>query len=375
MAGAVFASALLLTLLPVQAARASPRQQVGPADANPVVIRPVAQNDPLQRRGRNELLLRRTVQSRLPAEMPWAPERLREVRPGAAAEQALRDLDAPEYATREAGTRMLLSQTVRDEEVYALLSRAGLSGEQHARLLDAAQRRILDAPRGALGIQMSERFGEDSGVTVTGVIRGMPAEGVLRPGDRIVEIDREPVLTTGDLVEIVQNMRPGERVRVVVMRGERDERGRVKADEGGRVLETRVEVEMPLGSAKELERLGDGNMLTRPGDGTREIMVFNLRRAFMRVPASVPVERRADEAFDTESHPDIVEARKLLARPRDPTLDAGVYGMMQARLAQLEAAARATNLTDSERAWLDAVVKRYREIMLEREPARLPVAR
>jgi hypothetical protein len=307
--------------------------------------------------------------------MPWAPERIREVRPGAAAEQALRDLDAPEYAARERGTRVLLSEGVRDEEVYALLSRPNLSAEQHARLLEAAQRRILDAPRGALGIQMSERFGEDSGVTVTGIIRGMPSEGVLRAGDRIVEINREPVLTTGDLVEIVQNMRPGERVRVAVMRGERDERGRVRADEQGRLLETRVEVEMPLGSAKDLERLGDGNMVTRPGDGTREIMVFNLRRAFMRVPSALPVERRADEAFDTESHPDIVEARKLLARPRDPTLDAGVYGMMQARLAQLEAASRAPNLTDPERAWLEAVVARYREIMAEREPARRPVAK
>ncbi|MBL9141915.1 MAG: hypothetical protein JNK53_08625 [Phycisphaerae bacterium] len=141
------------------------------------------------------------------------------------------------------------------------------------------------------------------------------------------------------------------------------------------MLETRVEVEMPLGSVKDLERLGDGNMMTRPGDGSRELMVFNLRRDFARPATPLKVERRLDEPLDVDSHPDIVDAQKMLARPRDPTLDAGIYGMMQARLSQLEGAARASNLTESERAWIQAVIVRYKQLMAEREPARAKSAK
>jgi hypothetical protein len=325
-------------------------------------------NGAFERRMARENLIRRAVAA--PQDLPWAPDRLNGVVPGPAAEAALRDLDAAEFAVRERASLALRGTSVRDEEVFVLLSRSGLSEEQRARLVEVATRRIVDAPRGALGIQMDQRIGDDSGVSVTGIIRGMPAEGVLKPGDRIVEINDQPVFDSSDLVDIVQNMRPGDRVRLVVMRGERDERGRVKADQLGRVLETRVELEMPLGATDDLERRGNGPVLSRPTDGRREQLATALRRAFPRQVATLTIERRAGEDLDVESHPDIVEARRMLARPRDPTLDAGVYGMLQARLTQLEAASRAPNLSPGEKAWLEAVVARYRELAAQRQPSR-----
>ncbi len=330
------------------------------------------QDDPIfQQQGRAGGFVRRMATPKPPAELPWATDRLVGVHPRPTAAQALKDLDSHDFATRERASRTLLGGDVRDEEVFVLLLQPGLSAEQHARLLEAAQKRIVDAPRGALGIQMQERFGEGGGVNVSGVIRGMPSDGLLRTGDRIVEIDGEPIMTSNDLVEIVQNMRPGERVHVVVMRGERDERGRVKADERGRVLENRVEVDVPLGSVSDLERLGDGNLMTRTGSGSRELLVLLLRRDFELPAVPLKVDRIADEPLDVESHPDIIDAHEKLARPSDPALDAGIYGMMQARLSQLEAAARATNLTEAERTWLQAVIARYKQLMTEREPARV----
>ena len=78
---------------------------------------------------------------------------------------------------------------------------------------------------------MAGRLGDGNGVTVTGLIPNMPARKALRTGDRIVALDGRVVLTSNDLSEIVQMKRPGQRIKVTVMRGERDELGRVRGGE------------------------------------------------------------------------------------------------------------------------------------------------
>ena len=60
------------------------------------------------------------------------------------------------------------------------------------------------------------------GRRVTEVVRGGPADDAgLRAGDRIVSVDGRRVRGQGDVAEAVQRRRPGDRVRVVVRRGDR----------------------------------------------------------------------------------------------------------------------------------------------------------
>ncbi|MFO0784223.1 MAG: PDZ domain-containing protein [Phycisphaerales bacterium] len=297
--------------------------------------------------------------------VPWSADLLKDVTVSAAAEAAVTQLDSKDYAQREAGSRVLRSPSVKDEELYVLLGRTSLSTEQRAWVLDIAQQRILFAPRGALGIQMADGMDERDGVAVTGIVKGMPAEGVLQVGDRIIEINNVPIPASYALAEVVQNLRPGDRIKVVVMRGERDERGRIRADPAGGVLEKRTELEMPLGSVAELQEKGDARTGVRAVDGTRERLVSLLRATYPPERVQIERVRKADEPLNPDSHPDIVYLRQMVERRSDPTLDPGIRGLLNARLSQLEAAAEAPSLPADDRAWLQAVAARFRQLMEE----------
>lgn len=297
--------------------------------------------------------------------VPWSADLLKDVTVSAAAEAAVTQLDSKDYAQREAGSRVLRSPSVKDEELYVLLGRTSLSTEQRAWVLDIAQQRILFAPRGALGIQMADGMDERDGVAVTGIVKGMPAEGVLQVGDRIIEINSVPIPASYALAEVVQNLRPGDRIKVVVMRGERDERGRIRADPAGGVLEKRTELEMLLGSVAELQEKGDARTGVRAVDGTRERLVSLLRATYPPERVQIERVRKADEPLNPDSHPDIVYLRQMVERRSDPTLDPGIRGLLNARLSQLEAAAEAPSLPADDRAWLQAVAARFRQLMEE----------
>lgn len=297
--------------------------------------------------------------------VPWSADLLKDVTVSAAAEAAVTQLDSKDYAQREAGSRVLRSTTVKDEELYVLLGRTNLSTEQRAWVLDIAQQRILFAPRGALGIQMADGMDDHDGVAVTGIVKGMPAEGVLQVGDRIIEINSVPIPASYALAEVVQNLRPGDRIKLVVMRGERDERGRIRADPAGGVLEKRTELEMPLGSVAELQEKGDARTGVRAVDGTRERLVSLLRATYPPERVQIERVRKADEPLNPDSHPDIVYLRQMVERRSDPTLDPGIRGLLNARLSQLEAAAEAPSLPADDRAWLQAVAARFRQLMEE----------
>ncbi|MFC7372057.1 SepM family pheromone-processing serine protease [Fictibacillus iocasae] len=57
------------------------------------------------------------------------------------------------------------------------------------------------------------------GVYVTGIIEGMPAEGVLKPGDIIVKMDSQKVNETMQLLDYVASKKEGDKVKVVYKRG------------------------------------------------------------------------------------------------------------------------------------------------------------
>ena len=298
---------------------------------------------------------------------PWSPARMRGVVADPAVTALVRALGATDFAQRDAATTALRDPKVPDEQIWIHLQSTpgGLTYEAHARLLDIGYSRIKDAPRGALGIQMAGgRLGENNGVTVTALIPNMPAQKV-RPGDRIVELDGKPIQVSEQLSTIVQTKRPGERIALVVMRGQRDAVGRVVGGPDGRPVETRHELEIEVGSRADLEKFGDGGMDSPIFDAVRNQMLELLLATFPTPVQMMRIERVPGESIAVDSHPDIIQLQGQLARPDGLGLGAGVRSVLRARLDLLEASARAPGLTDDERAWFQAVAERYRELIPE----------
>ncbi|MDM5337958.1 SepM family pheromone-processing serine protease [Fictibacillus enclensis] len=59
------------------------------------------------------------------------------------------------------------------------------------------------------------------GVYVTGIISGMPAEGKLKVGDEIVELEGKPVKTTEELLKRLADKKAGDKVKLKVLRGKK----------------------------------------------------------------------------------------------------------------------------------------------------------
>lgn len=74
-----------------------------------------------------------------------------------------------------------------------------------------------------IGVQGENDFEPGKGAALSRVYADSPAaKAGLRAGDVVIELDRSPIGTFGDLAEVVGKLEPGDRVPVVVMR--RDER-------------------------------------------------------------------------------------------------------------------------------------------------------
>lgn len=297
--------------------------------------------------------------------VPWEADALALLTADPRVEALVRALDAASFDERRAATEALLDRAIPDAQVWLRLSRGGLSTEAHRRLLWIGQSRIMNAPRGALGIQMAGRFGDVDGVTVTALIPNMPARKVLQPGDRIVAIDGQAISVSQQLTNIVQLKRPGETIRLTVMRGERDAEGRVVGGPDGRPLEHRLDVDMEVGSYDDLSRFGDPGMASTLVDSGRERLAERLAAAFPVQRGALPLERLPGEDVGVESHPDIAQLRAQLARPGGLGDAPAVRAILQARLSSLEAAARIPGLDPEERAWFQAVADRYRELIPE----------
>jgi hypothetical protein len=297
--------------------------------------------------------------------VPWEDASLALLTADPRMEALVRGLDASSFDERRASTEALLDRSIPDAQVWLRLSRGGLSTEAHRRLLWIGQSRIMNAPRGALGIQMAGRFGDVDGVTVTALIPNMPARKVLQPGDRIVAIDGQSISVSQQLTNIVQLKRPGETIRLTVMRGERDAEGRVVGGPDGRPLEHRLEVDMEVGSYDDLSRFGDPGMASTLVDTGRERQAERLAAAFPVPREALALERLPGEEIGVDSHPDIAQLRAQLARPGGLGDAPAVRAILQARLSSLEAAARIPGLDPEERAWFQAVADRYRELIPE----------
>jgi putative serine protease PepD len=99
----------------------------------------------------------------------------------------------------------------------------GASGIAFAVPVDTVKRVVPDlrddgrVARPFLGVSTA------NGARITDVVNGGPADDAgVREGDRVVSVDKRRVNGPGDVAEAVQRRKPGDRVRVVVRRGERD---------------------------------------------------------------------------------------------------------------------------------------------------------
>ncbi len=199
-------------------------------------------------------------------------------------------LDDAKYAVRDRASSELESGTFPLEEIVAALVRGQLSPEQHARLVAAACTRALALPRGALGIRMQSSMDRmRPGVEISMLLPGMPAERVLRPGDRIELIGDIPVQASDQLVSMIQSRVPGDTVRLTVARARRDERGRIEVGDDGMSIEDRIEVEVELADAAELERF-EARLPSASAADWREAVVQEIRSRFPARESQIPLD-------------------------------------------------------------------------------------
>ncbi len=225
-------------------------------------------------------------------------------RPGQATQTLVLRLSDPSFEIRQAATQALMGPTVDDPEIWAVLDRATLDDEAHDRLLQVAVRRVLDRPRGALGVRMGNSPPQRPGVQVQATLPGLPADNVLKVGDVIEKVDGVAVRETPDLVEALQSKSPGTEVTLVVLRAERDAQGRPLAGPAGQPVERRMEFRLPLGNANDLDRFeppgqrlpgGLGNV-NSPLEQRREQAALLQRRFARKLPEPLVVPADVEPA-------------------------------------------------------------------------------
>lgn len=237
-------------------------------------------------------------------------------------------LGSQEWREREQASEALvaLADSSTNERIRARLLRNDLSTEQRHRLVDAVCRRIVERPRGAIGITMDSMRRRQDGVRVVDLVRGMPAAEVLRVGDVIDHINDTPIGNSQELAELIQEMKPGAAVRLRVQRPVKDAQGRARRDDAGQTITEPVDLTITLGSMEQLEqgeRFGVGAVRVQTAViREREEEAARLRARFGAPGGMVRVEGIvAAPSFTTfaslldriDSEIDRVEDRELIA--------------------------------------------------------------
>lgn len=222
--------------------------------------------------------------------------------------ELVRQLEDPSFAAREQANRKLLESQPDKMQLYALLAgkHGELSAEQRYRLLSALKESLVRTPRGALGISMQQlpiNFGNPMGrglieIRVTDLIPGLPAEQVLKVGDRITQVDHQALTSQQDLLMRVQSKKPGDTVALSIRRPKLDDDGRPLVDANNEPITETMDVQLELGSA---ELLRDFNQAR-----------FGNQAFFDQSPVERMRQAEAEAAL-----------RELAPSPRPIALDAG----------------------------------------------------
>lgn len=342
---------------------------VGAQALPPGAIRVDPAGDPFGRFGRVTF-----APERMPTLPPDAELRARAI--PAEIRAAIEALDAPSWDERERATRALLDARLELDDLYAALADPGLSPERRQRLLGVTIERIVNSPRGALGVRMDIGRDDGLGVRITATIPGMPAAAHLEPDDLIVAIDGRAVNDREDLIRTVQGKAPGDPVQVEALRPGRDERGKFLVGADGQPVTRRIEVTFPLGSTRELERSGDqGNTLFSDPISAERVELARLvrtrwapRPGRVRLPSDRDAAARLAEG-DVERHPEIAALRRYREAVDAGLLvyDAAAAATLEATQRRLAALGEDPQLDPGERAWYAKVARRYLELIPPRE--------
>jgi hypothetical protein len=175
-----------------------------------------------------------------------------EIPPGLAS--AVGRLGDPSYAAREQATAELLYGPFENAALYAVLAQRTLTTEQRHRLLSVVMERLLNTPRGAVGIKVDARWQQKNQIVIEELLPDLPARDVLQVGDRITHLQGRPLEDWDAFVDTVQSSVPGAKITLTVERvvsGRRPERRDVEGEAAEPQYE-RIEVELELGSADHL---------------------------------------------------------------------------------------------------------------------------
>ena len=237
-------------------------------------------------------------------------------------DQSLRDLiaslDRADYRQREAAMRALLSETADLLQIYAVLELEHLSAEQRCRLLQIVRNRLMLAPRGALGVRWNPRLNNmNEGVEITDLIDGMPAQRVLRVGDRITHIDGKRLGTELDMSMAIQARAPGEVVTLTFQRPRRDDRGAVVRTNDGQIIFDTHESPLALSSVERLTELSD--QASQVVGIVQQQRIGEAQAATKRFAPPVrqvviPARQRVVASQSSSRDPDAVDQHELIAR-------------------------------------------------------------
>lgn len=291
----------------------------------------------------------------------------------------VRQLDSPVWSEREAATMRMARANIEVPigRIETSLQEGGLSLEQVMRLLRVMEIRLLHAARGAIGIQMPlNQAGVPgdlvrvSGVRVSAVIPGLPAEKVLQPGDLITHIDDQPISNREDLARIVQRHWPGDLLRFRVVRTTT----RPGEQEAERSRTEYLELEITLGSTDDLRRSGGTQSVLDPALVDRRQRLVALYEQYGAVPSMIPAPLDPDRIeLQTEADPMIRGILRQLEAARE-----GRYTMTMAqlrtqmiqKLTSLETALLEGDLPEEQRRILERRRVRLQELIDSADPQR-----
>lgn len=159
-------------------------------------------------------------------------------------------LDGPVYEQREAAMQQLHANSFDALQCQRALLFEPLSAEQRHRLLMVLSQRLVESPSGAMGISINLELNLRSPdlIEIERLVPGLPAERVMRVGDRITHLEGERVLNWDSFQSAVQLKKPGDIIDLTVQRMAIGPTGVPLKGPDGVPLYDEVQVRMPLGN-------------------------------------------------------------------------------------------------------------------------------
>lgn len=289
-------------------------------------------------------------------------------------ESIVERLGSPEWQVRETASSELMALPMPEAQapIVARLERGDLDPEQRHRLVDAASRRLIEQPRGAIGISMDGMRGAIGGVRVAAIVPGMPAAEVLRVGDVIETINDQPILSSAILSDIVQRLAPETAVRIRVQRPVLDEKGRPRRDRNGLIVSQPLDLLMRLGSMEQLDnadRAGRGGIRANSDvQMMREQTARQIRREFAARATMVQLEGLADDSDAGSFASSLQQLERMLGEMEGGGLRtrpdaASVLQQAAQRVENLHRLTRDSELTDRDRQRLALVLQRLATLL------------